>query len=107
MISPQAEQPKMSVTTSNGTYKYKYRMRGGFRAAAFITLCAGFCVYTHFSHDEGFGEVARRRLSETTSRQLIFQDTADPIWTIIFYILGILYMFLALAVVVMNTLYLL
>ena len=94
-----------SITTASGKYRYKYSMRAAFRSIIFVSLVAGFCIYNYVSHQEIIPGHHARRLAEvdvgTTSRNLagIFQDKADPVWLIAPYAFGILYLFLALAIV--------
>lgn len=87
------------ITTDIGTYRYKYSMRAGFRAVTFVTLVAGFCIYNNYSGGDIL-EASHRRLEEAAKTSYgIFQEKADPVWTIAVYIIGILYLFLALAIV--------
>merc|ERR1740117_1594452 len=92
--------PSENITTGNGAYRYKYSMRAGFRAVAFVTLVAGFCVYNVYSGGD-ITETAQRRLTSVEAEKSygIFQEEADPMWTLVLYIFGILYLFLALAIV--------
>ncbi len=75
----------------------KYKLRALFRTASFLALIAFFCVYnaTTNTNTENLG----RRLAEESNSNGIFQVKADPIWLLAPYIAGVLYMFLALAIV--------
>jgi hypothetical protein len=85
------------LLTPSGNYRYKYSMRAAFRSMVFVTLMSGFCIYNYFIHEDVF---PGRRLAEVeTPRNLIFQDKADPVWLVVPYAFGILYLFLALAIV--------
>lgn len=66
-------------------------MRAAFRSVVFVSLVAGFCIYNNYSENTEILPEVGRRLQET--------EGADPTWTIAFYIIGILYLFLALAIV--------
>jgi len=104
--------PKYRVFDSNntdnrtrcGNHRYKNAIRAGFRAVALLLLLAVFCAY-HYA--VGSLRLPGRRFSATDgdvhtqerSLQGIFQDTADPLWYLLWYILGILYLFLAIAIV--------
>lgn len=92
------------LTTSCGKFRYKYSVRAAFRSVTFVALVAGFCVYNQYSKYNANDEMVHRRLAtpvveNESNWDGIFQVRADPTWTIILYILGILYMFLALAIV--------
>jgi sodium/potassium/calcium exchanger 2 len=73
----------------NGTHRHKHSLRALFRSAAFLALIAVFLIFNFVS--EGPRSSTRRRLQ--------FQDELNPPLLIIVYIIGILYMFLALAIV--------
>ena len=89
--------PSSEMKTQGGRFRYKYTMRSAFRAVAFVALVAGFCVYNNFAHDE---IIPGRRLQEEESNwKQVFQVKADPVGLLAVYIFGILYMFLALAIV--------
>lgn len=92
------------LTTSCGKFRYKYGVRAFFKSVAFVALVAGFCIYNQYSKEHGNDDMIHRRLAtpvveNESNWDGIFQVRADPTWTIILYILGILYMFLALAIV--------
>lgn len=91
--------------TKYGSHRYKYAIRAGFRVVSFVTLLAVFAVYNYFGSDNGF---PGRRLSATDSeiyeahtqdRSLLLPDFADPKILLLPYILAILYLFLAIAIV--------
>ena len=94
--------PSEKITTGNGTYRYKYSVRAAFRAVSLVTLVAGFCIYNSYSGGDIL-EAGRRRLADADAGEAanygIFQEKADPMWMIAPYIFGILYLFLALAIV--------
>lgn len=106
--------PKYRVFDSNntenrtrcGNHRYKYAIRAGFRAAAFLSLLAIFGVYNYAVRSS---PLPGRRLSATDDdmhmqeRSLqgidFLPDKADPLWYLLWYILGTLYLFLAIAIV--------
>lgn len=115
-----------SITTKGGHYKYKYSVRFAFRAVLFLGLIAAFAVYNNYhgnsndnslngqSHDGAIvsninADIDHRRLADedepaaddtsSSNWKGIFQIIADPTWLLAPYILGILYTFLALAIV--------
>lgn len=94
--------PSEKITTGNGSYRYKYSVRAAFRAVSLVTLVAGFCIYNSYSGGDIL-EAGRRRLADADAGEAanygIFQEKADPMWMIAPYIFGILYLFLALAIV--------
>lgn len=86
-----------TMKTKGGNYRYKYMMRSAFKGAALVGLVGMFCVYNHYSHGD---MMPGRRLAEEESNwKGMFQVKADPMWMLAVYILAILYMFLALAIV--------
>jgi sodium/potassium/calcium exchanger 2 len=92
------------LTTSTGKFRYKYGVRAIVRSVAFVALISGFCIFNYYSRDDGQDDSIRRRLASPvvegeSNWDGMFQVRADPTWTLILYILGILYMFLALAIV--------
>mmetsp|Transcript_11716 Transcript_11716/g.17786 ORF Transcript_11716/g.17786 Transcript_11716/m.17786 type:complete len:664 (-) Transcript_11716:315-2306(-) len=80
--------------TKRGTFTHKHRLRAIFRVTAFLCLIAFICSWNFIAQDNQLQ--FRRQLQESNG---IFQDKADPIWLMAPYIVGVLYMFLALAVV--------
>jgi len=96
-----------SITTKSGNYKYKYSVRFAFRAVLFLGLIAAFAVYNNYSNTNDTSlngqdaNIDHRRLEgeEDSNMNGIFQIVADPKWLLAPYILGILYTFLALAIV--------
>merc|ERR1719223_2589020 len=70
-----------------GAHRHKHGIRAVFRSAAFLALIAVFCIFNFFTEDT------------STRRRLQFQDEINPPGLIVVYIIGILYMFLALAIV--------
>jgi len=71
----------------SGAHRHKHGIRAVFRSAAFLALIAVFCIFNFFTEDT------------STRRRLQFQDEINPPGLIVVYIIGILYMFLALAIV--------
>ena len=94
--------------TKTGIFRHKHGMRAAFRTVSFLALISIYCAY-NFINNSFTENVNGRRLtdetnipstdSNTRSLKGIFQDTADPTWLLAPYILGIIYMFLALAIV--------
>lgn len=99
----------LAPVTKCGTHRYKHLTRAKFRAVAFLALLGVYIVSNSiFGTDEQNDSQLRRRLTSEEqsqeSRELfdlndLFQEEADPQWTLVLYISGILYMFLALAIV--------
>lgn len=99
------------VQTKTGCFRYKYGIRFGFRAVLFLGIISVFALYNNFIDSpstsssllpgvvDGALADGRRRLEDSTGSNGIFQPIADPTWLVIFYIIGILYTFLALAIV--------
>lgn len=91
-----------SLLTKKGCFRYKYGMRSAFKAVSLIVLVAGFCVYNRYTDSDA---VFHRRLDnnstldDDSNMNGIFQIRADPEWLLAPYIFGILYMFLALAII--------
>ncbi len=75
----------------------KHKLRAVFRATAFIFLIATVSVLNLSSKHEDASP--HRRLEEDSNMNGIFQVKADPVWLLAPYIIGVLYMFLALAIV--------
>ena len=78
----------------------KHSLRAIFRATAFLALIAVISVLNLVKNDD-VGTL-HRRLDESEpddNMNGIFQKVADPGWLLIFYTIGVLYMFLALAIV--------
>lgn len=106
---------KSSSQTKKGctTFIHKHRMRAVFRATSFLALIAIISVINYFYNDDheynnGVSSIkteiktaTMRRLAEEEESNWngIFQKVADPIWLMGPYIFGVLYMFLALAIV--------
>ena len=115
---------ELPLTTSSGIYRKKYHMRALFRSLAFLVLVTGYLVVHHttsttdlmaddtsstvLEHDyHGLTYSMGRHLQETAENRTRGEcdiETADPTWMITFYIIGVLYMFLALAIVAMSSL---
>mmetsp|Transcript_30656 Transcript_30656/g.45377 ORF Transcript_30656/g.45377 Transcript_30656/m.45377 type:complete len:651 (+) Transcript_30656:40-1992(+) len=99
-MSPLQENPAFDLEatgnrTKGGRHRYKHGIRAAFRSAAFVSLLAIFCVYNYFVKDD-----VNIQDDEPNHRALeIFQVKADPTWFLALYIAGILYLFLALAIV--------
>ncbi len=91
-----------------GTYVHKYRMRAVFRAMSLLTLIATISVinYIFIDHEQTSNphliNDPNRRLQDTdeeSNMKGIFQIVAEPAWLMALYVFGVLYMFLALAIV--------
>jgi len=115
------QSPPSPLVTKGGTHRFKHLTRAKFRAAAFLSLLVVYVIsnqaYSFFGYSFGYEQQQqqeeedaqlRRRLTsnenEATERGLfsledMFQEEADPKWLIALYIIGILYIFLALAIV--------
>jgi len=94
--------------TKHGLHRHKYAIRAGFRVVSFLAVLAVFSVYNYLQ-SEDVSSIPGRRLSATDSaiyeahmqdRSLdIFPEEADPKIILLPLIIGILYLFLAIAVV--------
>mmetsp|Transcript_564 Transcript_564/g.1065 ORF Transcript_564/g.1065 Transcript_564/m.1065 type:complete len:698 (-) Transcript_564:72-2165(-) len=86
--------------TKTGTYRYKYRLKAAVQSAAFLLLIGGALIWNGLNEWEPTEDLAlkerRQRRLEKTCDEI---DKIDPKWLIAFYGLGVLYMFLALAIV--------
>jgi Ca2+/Na+ antiporter len=98
-----------AVVTRLGTFRKKYHLRATFQAVAFLGLVGGYAVYNTFLSPAAFAAAAaleERQLQEEeqvpADDDVVFCsdiNLADPGWTATFYGIGVLYMFLALAIV--------
>jgi len=93
------------TVTQIGCYRHKHMVRAGFRSITFVALVGMFCVYNWYSSSDIEGENGKwfvdhpgRHLAEG-NYILTFPDEADPAWLMVLLIFGILYMFLALAII--------
>jgi len=105
------ESPSPLLVTKGGTHRFKHLTRAKFRAASFLSLLAVYYVSNQaysFFHSEDDAQLRRRLTSNDENNDVerdlfsledMFQDKADPGWLVIVYIIGILYIFLALAIV--------
>jgi len=94
--------------TKHGVHRHKYAIRAGFRVVSFLSLLAVFSVYNYLQSGD-VSSLSGRRLSATDSeiydvstqhRSLDpFQEKADPKILLLPYILVIVYLFLAIAIV--------
>lgn len=86
--------------TPNGNYKYKHRLKAVVQSAAFLLLIGGALIWNAMNTEISEEEIARRnqrRMEATEACDDI--EKIDDHWMIVFYALGVLYMFLALAIV--------
>jgi len=97
----------------NGTRRY--RARAAFRSFAFVAVIAGYVAYQYFvpsdsirtssssssSSNDGHDPLGRALGEEEEARDEPCEDVkvADPTWWVVLYLLGVLYMFLAIAIV--------
>mmetsp|Transcript_8208 Transcript_8208/g.7740 ORF Transcript_8208/g.7740 Transcript_8208/m.7740 type:complete len:690 (-) Transcript_8208:36-2105(-) len=118
-----------SIRSPLGVHRHKFRVRAVFRSVVFVLLVAGFCIYgslkgSSLSADSldqlrqtdqqlqswEVVEEVKIRLKEnevgegnnfSTHRRLEEEKVAkaSPTWTVGFYCVGVLYLFLALAIV--------
>jgi Ca2+/Na+ antiporter len=78
---------------------HKHKIRAAFRVTSFLALIVLFSVVSFFNDDNSN---PHRRLDDAepeSNWKGIFQIKADPMWLLAPYILGVVYMFLALAIV--------
>ncbi|GMH72260.1 hypothetical protein TrLO_g4352 [Triparma laevis f. longispina] len=93
---------KDAVRRQRAGVRKKYEARAIFRSMAFMMLVVGYFVYATFLTGDDTGAVdqeamqMQRHLTNSTGCDL---SVAEPGWTLILYILGVLYMFVALAIV--------
>ena len=80
---------------------FQMQIRAAFRTVSFLALIAIFAVLNHFKNDDEdlSAPMSRRLEGEESNMKGMFQIKADPIWLLAPYIIGVLYMFLALAIV--------
>lgn len=79
-------------------------MRFVFRCAGLLTVVGAFCAYNYLSSSssdayQDSNQISGRRLNDETDNKSDDLEKADPEVLIILYIAGVLYMFLALAIV--------
>ncbi len=86
MALPIDQAAKVSKT---GTLTCKHKLRAAFRATSFLGLIFLFSAANFLTNNDDAAH--GRRLQE--------ENVADPAWLLVFYIAGVLYMFLALAIV--------
>ena len=91
-------------TTKGGTFIHKHRVRAAFRATSFLTLIVVVCLINSFmKYDQSQFEhnQNRRHLQDDNESNWngLFMNKADPIWLMFPHIVGVLYLFLALAIV--------
>lgn len=117
--TPRQEDDDAAITTSSGMYRRKYHVRAVCQSLAFLTLIGVFSVY-NYTFDDSEGDYAvqgvvtpidTRRVAELAlmspaqrrrAETLVSCDDiekADPRWLTVFLCIGVLYMFLALAIV--------
>jgi K+-dependent Na+/Ca+ exchanger-like protein len=84
--------------TRGGIFSHKHKVRAIFRAFSFVGLIAIICVFNSFLNNNE-DQDQHRRLQDGDNRKGIFQIVADPTWLLAPYVIGVLYMFLALAIV--------
>jgi len=105
LLSPFSE-PQRSVTTAHGVYRKKYALKAACQSVAFVALVGGFMLYK--TNNDPEENAAAPQEEEQTSRFLEYENAlkdcddikkADPAWLTAFYSIGVLYMFLALAIV--------
>jgi Ca2+/Na+ antiporter len=100
-----------SMVTSMGTLRGRYHVRALCQTVAFVCLVGGYCLVNLYNMnnasmmesseigiDLGQGQ-DHRRLEEEIEDACDDLNKADPGWLCAFYGIGVLYMFLALAVV--------
>jgi Ca2+/H+ antiporter len=78
-------------------YKCKYRLRAACQSVAFVALVVCYLLYNHIKQDT-YTESARSRRTEQALKNCDDLDKADPVWFLVFYCTGVLYMFIAIAI---------
>jgi len=106
MAVPLFRQPEGSVATRFGVYRKKYALRALWQSVAFVALVGGFVLYNSVNAGD---ETEQQLELQTTGARYLEEDPlledcddiakADPAWLTAFYSIGVLYMFLALAIV--------
>ena len=98
----------MVKTTKGGSFIHKHRVRATFRAISFLTLIVLGCLFnSYMKYDQSqFDHYHKHRYLEDNSNgedesnwNGLFMKKADPFWLMVPHIFGVLYMFLALAIV--------
>jgi len=92
---------------STSSMRRKLRTRAAVPWAAFLIVCVvladdSFLLIPHHDGDDRFPAAHnQQRRSAASTTELLCSDieTADPAWLLAFYLIGILYMFLAVAIV--------
>mmetsp|Transcript_2684 Transcript_2684/g.4868 ORF Transcript_2684/g.4868 Transcript_2684/m.4868 type:complete len:707 (-) Transcript_2684:911-3031(-) len=87
--------------------RHKYRIRALFRSIAFIAVAGVYCVFNLiFAYSIQIEESESTFVGDAmVGRQLTSAEScddikkADPPWMVVFYFIGVLYMFLAIAIV--------
>uniref|UniRef100_A0A7S4JC99 EF-hand domain-containing protein n=1 Tax=Odontella aurita TaxID=265563 RepID=A0A7S4JC99_9STRA len=97
------DSPSTKVSSiSKPSYQQKHHLRALFRSISLVALVAVFCAYNYWHSGQDTLDEFHRRLDdedEASAAPCENVTVADPKWHLVFYILGVLYMFLALAIV--------
>jgi hypothetical protein len=91
------------------TFRGRYQIKAALQTVIFVTLVAGYGVVHLYKDKDGLMEYdpIHRLLQESTTNTLMAPtpvpcsaiEKAEPVWLATFYSIGILYMFMALAIV--------
>jgi len=101
------DQPQRSVATRHGIYRKKYALRAVFQSVAFVAIVGGFALYNGMTTPSSIAPDEQQRLdgtrylkaNEESLKDCDDIEKADPAWLTAWYSIGVLYMFLALAIV--------
>jgi K+-dependent Na+/Ca+ exchanger-like protein len=106
--SSRTQKDVVVIETPFGCLRGKHQLRAAVQTGALGILLMGFGLFHVYSLSTGpslsDAEFDQRFLEEATDSPVVISETTDcyerdPIWLVILYILGILYTFLALAIV--------
>ena len=87
------------MTPSSGNYRYKYRLKAVVQSVAFMLLIGGTYIWNGLNDAQVTqGELLQRREQRRMVESCDDLDKIDPEWMCVFYAVGVLYMFLALAI---------
>eukprot|EP00957_Ditylum_brightwellii_P128231 9779918-Ditylum_brightwellii.AAC.1 len=97
LIQPPTLLPTSISASSSKIHRHKYSLRALFRSISFLALVAGYCLYAHYSSDDGAQTTDfHRRLEDDGCDGVV---KASSTLHLVLLIAGVLYLFLALAVV--------
>jgi K+-dependent Na+/Ca+ exchanger-like protein len=103
------EERPVEIVTPLGTLRGRYYIKAACQSLTFVCVAAGYGVVhmytsaTSSAEEEDYGRLLQEDANATTVAPTVDAcaslNTADPPWLCTFYAIGVLYMFLALAIV--------